>query len=346
MKKIKNPELFRKIKLFLTEYLPSIRKRSPNTIISYKTTLNMFLTYLAEHERIQLHELSLNDFSENNIRGFMEWLKKERNNAAPTVNLRYSHIRQFCKYLMKNGMLDYTEYIAIQEIVNEPDTRREKFVFLSIEEMKIILEQPNTKKKNGIRDKFFISLLYDSGCRNQEILDLRLKDFVITKSGDAEMHIIGKGRKFRITPISKEVVDLFTKYCKFYHPQMNPNDLMFYTVRHNITMPMSADNVARFMNTYEAMVKKSLPELPHLHPHLFRHTRAMHLYSAGVPLPLISEWLGHSRMETTQIYAKATIDMKRNAVQKATSNGVIVFKGEPFRYANDDEMIKKLYGLS
>jgi len=76
---------------------------------------------------------------------------------------------------------------------------------------------------------------------------------------------------------------------------------------------MSQDNVQRFMNGYEKKAKVMKSDLPHLHPHLWRRTRAMHLYLAGVPLPLVSEWLGHSNMETTRIYARATDEMKRQA---------------------------------
>ena len=107
---------------------------------------------------------------------------------------------------------------------------------------------------------------------------------------------------------------------------------------------MSDDNVARFLAKYEAMAKKMEPDIPHLHAHIFRRSRAMHLYLAGVPLPLISEWLGHSQIETTQIYARASLDMKRDAADALASKSGQVFQDEDFRYDND-ELIRKLYGL-
>ena len=90
-----------------------------------------------------------------------------------------------------------------------------------------------------------------------------------------------------------------------------------------------------------------MPTIPHLHPHLFRHTRAMHLYMAGMPLEMVAQWLGHSQMETSLIYANATTEMKRAAVKKISSKEHSVFRDdEKFKYGNNDDIIKQLYGLA
>lgn len=109
---------------------------------------------------------------------------------------------------------------------------------------------------------------------------------------------------------------------------------------------MSSDNVQRFIEKYGAKARSQMPSIPHLHPHLFRHTRAMHLYMAGMPLEMVAQWLGHSQIETSLIYANATTEMKRAAVNKISIKGNAVFKGdEKFKYQNNDEVIKRLYGL-
>ena len=232
----------------------------------------------------------------------------------------------------------------IQQIAKKANPKTDDLVFLSIEEMKLVLKCHDTKKKTGIRDRFYLSLLYDSGCRNQEMLNLKLKDLV-NDGHTAEIHILGKGKKYRVTPISKDVSDLFVSYCDLFHLNKQLDEYIFYTKRNGITTQMSADNVARFMKIYEDQIRNIKPDITHLHPHLFRHTRAMHLYMAGMPLPLVSEWLGHSQLETTSIYARATIEMKRKAVEKITNVENSVFKAEKFKYENDDEVIKRLYGL-
>ena len=108
-----------------------------------------------------------------------------------------------------------------------------------------------------------------------------------------------------MTPISEKILPSFFRYRDRFLPDNDPESLLFYTERKGIRTPMSDDNVARFMNKYEKMVRESDPEYPHLHPHLLRRSRAMNLYIHGMPLPLISEWLGHTQLETTTIYAQA-----------------------------------------
>ena len=105
---------------------------------------------------------------------------------------------------------------------------------------------------------------------------------------------------------------------------------------------MSRDNVARI----EEKLREQKPELLHLHAHLFRRSRAMHLYEAGVPLPTISEWLGHSNIETTRFYTQITTQMKRDALHKLSESDKSVFKNDvAFKYAGNEEMLKRLCGL-
>lgn len=344
--KIKDPVLYKKIKDFLTAYLPVLRAKSPNTVIAYRITLNLYLAFLQECGNKALADIVKDDFNQENILSFLKWLESERHNCISSCNQRLVHLRQFCKYLMGSDMMSLAEYSQILKISKQADPKKDELQYLTIDEMKTVLEQPDTKKNTGIRDRFFLALLYDSGCRDQEILDLRMKDFVVI-NGNAELHVIGKGRKYRATPISKDVQDMFAQYCSTFHPAIKKDDFLFYTVRNGLRTRMSPDNVARFMNKYEKQIKDKKPGFPHLHPHLFRHTRAMHLYMAGMPLPLVSEWLGHSQLETTTIYARATTEMKRKAVEKISTDKNAVFKkDETFKYADNEEVLKRLYGLA
>lgn len=346
--KLNDPGLFKSIRSFLTAYLPVVKKHSPHTVRAYQDALNLYFSFLDEQYHLKLKDIRTDDFNQEKIVDFLEWLKMTRKNEAPTINQRLSHIRGFCKYLTRSDVLSYMSYEDIRDIAEVKDTRITEFVWLSIEEVKLTLEQPDIHKKTGIRDRFFLALLYESGCRDNEILHLRVKDFVINQKGEPDINIFGKGNKHRRTPLSADIVPYFKEYSNIYHPNLNSEQerLMFYTVRNGIEAQMSADNVQRFMKSYEEKAKIIKDDLPHLHPHLFRRTRSMHLYIAGVPLPLVSEWLGHSDEETTRLYARATDEMKRQAHKKLEENADSVFKDEvAFKHADDEETIKKLSGL-
>lgn len=109
---------------------------------------------------------------------------------------------------------------------------------------------------------------------------------------------------------------------------------------------MSSDNVQRILKECELSAKKSKPDLLHLHAHPFRRSRVMHLYEAGVLLPTVPEWHGHSNIETTRFYTQLTAQMKRDALHKLSESDKSVFKDDAaFKYAGDEEMRKRLCGL-
>ena len=156
-----------------------------------------------------------------------------------------------------------------------------------------------------------------------------------------------KNLRFYFIKITKDVVRLFQEYSKIFHADFLhlQNENLFYMVRKEISVQMSADNVQRFLIIYEKSAKKIYPRLDHFHPHLFRHSRAMHFYMAEVPLPLVAEWLGLSNPKTTQIYTQATMEMKRKVAKKLEDNENSVFKDYvTFKYADDDEILKKSVG--
>ena len=346
MKKLDDPKFINCLRDFLTTYLPVVRKRSENTISAYKDAIRLYLQWLQEENKKDLTSISADDFSQEKVSSFLSWLSKTRGNTATTLNQRLSHIKSFCRYLINN----HPEYLPIVggvlDISDFADKRKKEFVWLSIEQMNLILSLPDRSKRTGLRDFFFISLIYDSGCRESEILDLKLKDFVKDRSGDAVIHVFGKGNKHRTTPISKTVVGYFDKYCKIFHRDMFPDDYIFYTIHDGERKRMSTDNIRLILLNYEKKAKEKDGSIPHLHSHMFRRTRAMLLYQGGMPLPLVAEWLGHSQLETTTIYAKATIEMKKAARDKVAENQKSVFHDkEKFKYADDEEILRKLMGL-
>ena len=161
------------------------------------------------------------------------------------------------------------------------------------------------------------------------------------------VYIHGKGNKVRTVPVMLKTLEHYKRYIKRF--QVDPKDAdntLFYTVIHGIRQRMSDDNVARFINKYTDAARQKHPEIPkHITPHMFRHSRAVSLYRNGMPLPLISEWLGHSDLETTRIYAYADVEMKRRAINKAMKNSHPLYTINYDAEESDDEKLRRYYGL-
>ena len=343
--KVKDPNLVSLMGEFMRTYLPCVRNRDDDTIASYRYSINLFVAYLESENKVTVLTMQASDFNQKNIVGFIAWLKSDRNNVATTINHRLSDIRGFCKYLYKKRAIALDAYEAIREISDVDDDRVIDFTWLSPNDVCLILKSTESNR-DAIRDRFLLSLLYESGARINEVLSLKLLDIKTTSNDEADVHFYGKGKKHRITPLSKEIWHQFDRYCEKYHPARNQEDLVFYSFRNGRRNKMSSDNVSRILKGCEEKVCNSNPDLTHLHSHLFRRTRAMHLYQAGVPLPTISEWLGHSNIETTRFYAKVTEEMKREALHKLSDSNSSVFKDDvAFKYANDEDVIKRLCGL-
>lgn len=341
----RDPVLISLIGEFLKTYLLCVRHRDKDTIESYRHSINLFLAFLAETSGLTLMTVQSSDFSQKNILSFMDWLSSNRGNVATTINHRLSDIRGFCKFLAKKKAIQEIDYEEIREITDAEDDRVIDFTWLSIDDVKSILDHVATNR-DSLRDRFLFSLLYESGARINEVLSLRVKDLKPAGVGEVDVHFYGKGNKHRITPLSAEIWSQFTYYTDKYHPVKEPEALVFFTWRNGRRNKMSNDNVSRILTDCEAAIRKYNPGLIHLHSHLFRRTRAMHLYLAGVPLPTISEWLGHSNIETTRFYAKVTEEMKRDAMHKLSESDKSVFKdGIAFKYADNEEMLKRLCGL-
>ena len=345
--KAKDPRLVSLIGEFLKTYLPVVRKRDPDTVASYRSSINVFLEYLADTRGLTLASATVADFSQANVVGFVEWLVGERGNAATTANHRLSGIRCFCRFLYRKGAISALDYEEVREVGGVPDERAVEFTWLEPGEVAAAIGSV-AGNRHAARDGFLLTLLYESGGRIGEVLALRAGDLRPTGNGEADVHFFGKGNKHRVTPLT---ADLWGRYGEFEHAchpgGADPSDLLFYVERDGGRRMMSQDNVKRILDESTDRLRAGAhPEIEHLHSHLFRRSRAMHLYQAGVPLPTISDWLGHSRIETTRFYAKLTDLMKRDAVDKLAEGPNAVFDAlVPFKYADDEEVLKRLCGL-
>lgn len=340
-------QFYRLIRDFLTVYLPRQRAASPNTIKAYKDTLNIFLDYLKQERMLQMQKIRFQCITKKDVEDFLEWLEQERKNSVASRNQRLSGLKSFYKYAASK---DRTLMIHYQEMLDIPKKKQPKgheIEFFNESALQSILGEPDTKKKNGYRDLIFLLSLYDTAARVQELLDVCLQDVYID-GGSPYIRIVGKGRKTRLVPIMNKTTEHLQEYISRYHDNSSGTDFLFYIMRKESRTAMSSDNVEKFTKKYGRQAREKNREVPeHLFPHMFRHSRAMHLYRNGMPLPLLAEWLGHSQMETTiTYYANADTKMKKDAIEKATTGLNPLFQDNPdIHWEDDDEMIKKLYGL-
>jgi site-specific recombinase XerD len=336
--KFVDEKLFKTIRDFLEVYLPKQRRYSPNTKKSYRESLNLFLRFLQLECKVSLSGLSFAHINSQNVSGFMAWLKEKRNNSASTINGRLMAIKSFAKYC---SIIDPSK-AALQLDLSNISQQRTKIStvdFISEAGIECILKQPDLRKPTGGRNRVFMLLMYDTAARCQEMLDLKLGDVNVR---DATITFHGKGPKLRRLPVSDAVLTELKQYILNAHKTSAQDDWLFYVDTGSTRRQMSPDAVALFFRNYGKQahaVSKEVPE--HIHPHLFRHSRAMHLYRNGLNLAILAEFMGHSHMDTTQIYAWSDTETKRKAMQKLphidnTAQAV---------WLNDDEMILKLYGL-
>lgn len=338
---------YRLVRDFLTVYLPKQRGASPNTAKSYKDALNLFIDYTSMSQGRPLAEIGFGCISRDLVDGFLMWLETERKYSVGSRNQRMYAVKSFLKYAAEKDKTVMSVYLDVEAIPKKKDGRAKEIEFFSESALEVILAQPDRHKKNGYRDLFFMILMYDTGARAQEILDLRLCD--IRLDADRPYIIItGKGAKIRHVPIMEKTCRHLEAYRRRFHVEGKSDEYLFYIDRKGKRSQMSIDNVEKFIARYGKSAHEISPDVPeHLYPHMWIHSRAMHLYRNGMPLPLVAEWLGHAKMDTTrQFYANADTTMKKKAIDKATSELNPLFSNEyDIDWENDEELLKKLYGL-
>lgn len=342
--KIKDAAFFKTIRGFLTVYLPKHKNASPNTIKSYRETLNLLLKFLEEKKKIPLHKASFSNLGHKTLGDFLDWLENERQCGISTRNQRLMAIKSFFKYAV---LIDATQASIQMEAQKVPVKKSSSTIveYLSQEGLMRLLAQPNTKNDRGLRDQVMMILMYDAALRCQEILDITIGDVDLNTTAPCVL-VTGKGRQPRSVPITTKTAEHIKRYIQKFHSRQTSrkDDYLFYTTLHRERRQMSCDNVERFMKKYGQSARNECRNLPeNIHPHQLRHTRAIHLYRDGMPLAIISEFLGHANVSTSQIYAYADPETKRKAIKKAKGEELIDIPEALWQ--TDEEMIKRLYGL-
>ena len=345
MNRATNELFFELIHDYLTIYLPTQKCSSVHTIRSYRMILNQCIDYLCETFDIKMREISFEFINLSSVSSYLDWLSVSRHCSDTTCNQHLSGIRSFLSYASNVEPVVVKFFHEVQRISKKKSPQTTSVEYMTEKAVKAMLAQPNQKTNKGIRDLMIMVLMYDTGARISEILNLKAKDIYLTEK--PYIKVFGKGSKTRTVPLMSSTVEQLKRYFNIFRYESD-EQYLFCTNIHGIDKPLSDNAIRKFLKHYAEMARAVCAEVPeNMYPHLWRHTRAMHLYQHGMDLTLISQWLGHSSMETTLIYAHADTEMKRKAIEKANQNTIYAgIRADNSRFTVSDEVtLKKLYGL-
>lgn len=327
---------------FLGKYLPGQKNVSPNTIESYATTFKLLLCYCEKEKKVKPEYLTLSFLTHDLIIGFLDWIEQERKCTISTRNQRMVALHSFFRYVQKESPENLYE---IQKILNIPNKKGPKTIvsFLTGDEMKILLEQPDTATSDGRRDFVLLVILYDTAARVQELIDLKNKDVRI--SNPAVITLTGKGNKTRQVPIMEKTRKLIESYLANQEVNNAISKGENYLFVNQKKQKLSRWGISYIINKYVELAKqnpKFTVPFP-VTPHVFRHSKSMHLLQSGINIIYIRDFLGHCDCSTTEIYARADTEMKRKAIEAAYSD-VLPSKDLPI-WGDDTNLMKFLNSL-
>lgn len=295
---------------FLTDFLPLQRNYSRNTILSYRDTLKLFTVFITETKGFRLIDFTMDQFDRQLIIEFLEWIRS-RGGSISTANQRLAAIKAFAEYAGYQNLEHLAPLQMVQGIKAKKATSRE-INYLSVDQMSMLINRPDINSRIGLRHRVILTLLYDSGCRVQELCDLALRDINTGSNPTVRLH--GKGDKYRTITISERTATLVAEYIK----RQRQSALMDHPLIINRTYSkISRDGVNYVIRKYVNEIRHTDNSFPDkVHAHGFRHSKAMHMLAAGINIVYIRDFLGHEDISTTMIYSRADNRLKNEAINK------------------------------
>ena len=322
------------LQAFFTERLTSQKHASAHTIAAYRDTIRLLLTFAAQQVSKPPSDLDIDDIDAPLIGAFLDHLEHERGNTIRTRNARLAATRSLFRY----AALRHPEHAAtIQRVLAIPSKRHDQALvtFLTDPELQALLAAPDQATWIGRRDHTMILLAAQTGLRASELLGLTCEDLRL--STGAHITCLGKGRKQRITPLTKQTVAVMRAWTREHAGQ--PDDPLFAT---STCRPLTRDALERRLAKHAATATTACPSLAAktITPHVLRHTAAMRLLHAGVDTTVIALWLGHEQIQTTRIYLHADLAIKQKALDRTTPP-----TAKPGRYQPTDRVLAFLDAL-
>ncbi len=305
---------------YLHTYLPTVARRSPNTIDAYRISLECFLEYLRDEHHIERAQVSFDHLDRGHLKGWLTWMVEQRHYSARTIALRLSTVKAFLTYSSDEDLTLVTLSQAAKAL-RSPAIARKPIEYLTEAQTRAVLAAFTGRTSKSRRNRMLLILLYDTAARVGELTSLTLQDLCLDAPG--HVRLTGKGAKTRVVPLTDKTIEHLRVYLAEFHPklhQLPASRPVFYSPHHGTPTRLSTDTVAAVLNNAAATARSSCPSVPaSIHCHMLRKTKAMDLYQQGIPLPIIMRLLGHENVSTTAaFYAFATMDMMRAAIHAAT----------------------------
>ena len=281
-------------------YLEAERNVSPYTVRNYTTDLLDFFQFLKAKG-----VGSLKDVDKPVLRDFLSHLM-EQGLVKASIARKLSAIRSFYRYLLREGIIPTSPAAT----TSSPKLDRRLPSFLTIEEVERLLEAPDLSKPEGLRDRAIMELLYASGLRVSELVNLNLEQVNLDTN---EIRALGKGAKERVVLIGKPAAEALSTYLSQGRPELSGKKLSSALLLNRYGERLVKRSVQRILGKYAniAGIDKRV------HPHLLRHTFATHLLDGGADLRVVQELLGHADLSSTQIYTHVTKSQARKVYLSA-----------------------------
>jgi len=274
------------------------KSASPLTLISYKKDLDQFFNFLAQSKGLGREELTTEVLNHRSVREYIANMQIQDLSTA-TMARKLAALRSFVKYLCRENVL------TGNPIANVATPKLEKKLprFLYPVETEMLIEAPDTRTVQGIRDRAILETLYAAGVRVSELVGINLADLDL---GEQWIRIRGKGGKERLAPIGeparKALLDYLNKSRPYQcHGHTAPPEALFLN---KAGERISARSIRNIITKYVEQLAMN----QRVSPHTLRHTFATHLLNGGADLRAVQELLGHVKLSTTQIYTHLTKD--------------------------------------
>jgi site-specific recombinase XerD len=331
-----SPNFPQLLHVYFHDWLVGQRNISRHTILSYRDTWRLFLRFVSLRQQCRVTDLTFTQLTAEEVLAFLQHLEQDRQVSINTRNCRLAALRSFFAFVADREPLALAHCAAVLRIPTKRGTRR-AVCYLELAEVAAILAQPARQTVEGQRDHALLALLYNTGARIQEALDLCPQDIRFETPAQVRSH--GKGRKERLCPLWPETANLLAALLR---RQPRTPDAPLFVNRYG--HPLGASGVRVQLRRYVRSAAQQLPALlaKRISPHTFRHTAAVALVVAGVDVTVIRSWLGHARLDTTNRYAQASMATRREALERiADQPGV----GVPPVWKRDDALLAWLESL-